>query len=256
MFEVMRALPRNFHFGRRTVPIYRLFVAVGIYFGIVLSTIVAKRNGIPVVPWGLAVASCALAGLIGARIYHLILFRSLYRDSDRPNQLWDRSSAGGGLFGGLFAVAIISPATAAMTGVSFGVFWDYLTIALLIGAIFTRLGCFFNGCCGGRETASRFFALAWPNQRGECKRRIPVQLLEVGWLILAGGGLIYYFPRPHPPGTIALAALAWYGVGRTILEPLREEPDKVARVRINQVFAIFLTFCSVLLLVLLDRTGH
>jgi prolipoprotein diacylglyceryltransferase len=247
--------PRALRFGRWEMSIYKVFVGVGIYLGVAICTMVAKKNGVAVGPLAFAVLTCAVAGLVGARIYHLLVFRSLYRAHAWPNKPWNTSSGGGGLFGGLIAIAVVSPAMAMLAGLSFGVFWDYLSIALLVGAICTRCGCFLNGCCGGRETSTRFFGLYWHNHRGEHKRRIPVQLFEVGWLILAGGGLIYYFPHPHPAGAVAVGVLAWYGLGRFILEPLRAEPDTVFHVRINQFVAGVLVFCAAFLFLLLKKTG-
>lgn len=236
---------------RREISVYKLFVGAGIYFGIAICSIVGGTSGISVMRLALAAAGCAAAGLVGARLYHLILFRASYRSQIRPNELWNTSSGGGGLFGGLLAVVIVSPAMASVAGTSFGIFWDHLSIALLVGAIFTRFGCFLNGCCGGRETAAPFFGLRWHNYHGENKRRIPVQLLEIGWLGIAAGGLIYCFSRPHLAGSLALGVLAWYGLGRFILEPLREEPDTVSRFRINQVIAAVLIMSAAFLFLLL-----
>jgi prolipoprotein diacylglyceryltransferase len=79
-----------------------------------------------------------------------------------------------------------------------------------------------------------------------------VQFLEIGWWILAGIGLLWLWPRSFAPGTYALGVLAWYGLGRFWLEPLREAPDLVAgRVRIDQVVAGLLAVaagCGLLLL--------
>src|SRR5262249_23329927 len=49
---------------------------------------------------------------------------------------------------------------------------------------------------------------------------------------------IWLWPKSFPPGNYALGVLAWYGLGRFFLEPLREAPDLIAgRVRINQCVA-------------------
>ena len=100
-----------------------------------------------------------------------------------------------------------------------------------------RLGCAFNGCCGGRETHG--WCGVWLHDtRGVRRRRVPVQFLEMAWWLLGGIGFIWLWPRSFPPGNYALGVLAWYGLGRFFLEPLREAPDLVAgRVRINQCVA-------------------
>jgi phosphatidylglycerol:prolipoprotein diacylglycerol transferase len=53
------------------------------------------------------------------------------------------------------------------------------------------------------------------------------------------------WPSALPPGSYALAVLAWYGVGRFFLEPLRERPDIMfGQVRINQVVAALLALAA------------
>jgi len=204
---------------------------------------VAERNGIDPIPMALTVVGCATAGLVGARLFHLMLFARRYRGAGFFQSAWDTSLGGAGLFGGLVVIVLLSPLAARILTLPFGIFWDYLLISMVVGAIWTRLGCFCNGCCGGRETSARF-AFRWHNQRGERKKRIPVQLLEIGWITLAGGALIYLFDKPHPVGALALGILAWYGAGRFLLEPLREEPDIAFSTRVNQVIAAIVSLIA------------
>jgi len=117
------------------------------------------------------------------------------------------------------------------------VFWDFLGAGILAGGFWVRLGCAFNGCCGGRETRG-WCGVCLHDTRGVRRRRVPVQFLEMAWLLLGGIGFIWLWPKSFPPGNYALGVLAWYGLGRLFLEPLREAPDLIAgRVRINQCVA-------------------
>src|SRR5437016_1447432 len=229
--------PRFIRFGKRAVSTYKVCLSAGIYFGTLISAMAAKRNGSDPISMALATLGCALAGLVGARLYHLTLFAARSERGQIWHNAWNTSQGGAGLFGGLLAILLVSPVTAVLIHLSFGVFWDHLVVALLVATVWTRLGCFCNGCCGGRESSARFFPLRSHNHKGELKRRIPVQLLEMGWMALAGVALIYFFDRPHPAGAIALGAFAWYGLGRVILESLREEPDIAFSIRINQLIA-------------------
>jgi prolipoprotein diacylglyceryltransferase len=205
-------------------------------------------------PMAVTTLGCAMAGLVGARLFHLMLFAQRYRGGGFFQNAWDTSLGGAGLFGGLIIIVLLSPLAARILRLPFGIFWDYLLISMVVGAIWTRLGCFCNGCCGGREISARF-AFRWHNHRGERKKRIPVQLLEIGWISLAGGVLIYLFDKPHPSGALALGVLAWYGVGRFLLEPLREEPDIAFSTRVNQVIAAIVSLIAGfwLLVLLYDR---
>ena len=113
----------------------------------------------------------------------------------------------------------------------------HLLAGILAGGFWVRLGCAFNGCCGGRETRG-WCGVCLHDTRGVRRRRVPVQFLEMAWWLLGGIGFIWLWPKSFPPGNYALGVLAWYGLGRFFLEPLREAPDLIAgRVRINQCVA-------------------
>ena len=99
----------------------------------------------------------------------------------------------------------------------------------------------FNGCCVGRETKAPL-SVPLHDTRGVSKPRIPVQFLEMAWWLI---GLAVLWPGALPPGSYALAVLAWYGVGRFFLEPLREQPDVIpGGVRIDQVVAALLAVAA------------
>ena len=70
---------------------------------------------------------------------------------------------------------------------------------------------------------------------------MPVQYLEMAWWLLRGLAFLMLWPTPLTPGSYALGVLAWYGVGRCLLEPLREHPEVLfGRIRIDQLIAALL----------------
>jgi prolipoprotein diacylglyceryltransferase len=71
-----------------------------------------------------------------------------------------------------------------------------------------------------------------------------VQWFEIGWWLLAGVGLVWLWAYSLPAGTYAALGLSWYGWGRFCLEPLREQTDRVAGVRINQLVAALLALVA------------
>ncbi|MGC2627525.1 MAG: prolipoprotein diacylglyceryl transferase family protein [Candidatus Udaeobacter sp.] len=247
--------PRVIPFGERSVSTFKLCLVAGIYFGTLTCAAVAERNGIDPIPMALATVGCAMAGLIGSRHFHLMLFARRYRGGGFFQSAWNTSLGGAGLFGGLVVIVLLSPLAARILRLPFGMFWDYLLISMVVGALWTRLGCFCNGCCGGRET-SKPFAFRWHNHRGERKKRIPVQLLEIGWIALAGGMLIYLFDKPHAAGALALGGFAWYGAGRFFLEPLREEPDIAFSIRVNRLIAVIVSLIAASWLLILQCSRY
>jgi phosphatidylglycerol:prolipoprotein diacylglycerol transferase len=236
--------PRFFKVGGYRVSAYKVFLCIGIYSGILVSAAVAARSGIPPLRMGAGSLACAISGLFGARIYHLIVFAPHYLRERSWTAAWDSRRGGWSVFGALLPIAPLSFLVASVLLIPPAVFFDHMIWGIVVGAIWVRFGCICNGCCGGRGTQGW---LAWRahNVQGANKRRIPVQLLEMGWWLLALGGLFFLWGRPFSPGTFALAGLGWYGLGRFWLEPLRETPDLVfGRVRINQVVAACLAIAA------------
>ena len=53
--------------------------------------------------------------------------------------------------------------------------------------------------------------------------------------LVACAGLIWLWPKQLPAGCYGFAVLGWYGLGRFWLEPLRQKPDVLHGVRVDQV---------------------
>lgn len=229
--------PRYFRIAGRWVNSYKVFLCVGIYLGILVSAAGAQSSGISPLRVGLGSLALALIGLAGARVYHLLVYHALYFGKNARQSVWNSKDGGWSVFGAFLAMAPCSFAAARLLHVPASVFWDFIGAGILAGGFWARLGCAFNGCCGGRETRGR--CGVWLHDtRGVRRRRVPVQFLEMAWWLLGGIGFIWLWPKSFPPGNYALGVLAWYGLGRFFLEPLREAPDLIAgRVRINQCVA-------------------
>jgi phosphatidylglycerol:prolipoprotein diacylglycerol transferase len=238
--ETSLDFPRYFKIGRYRISAYQAFLCIGIYTGTLVSAAVAQGSGISPLLMGLGCVSCALLGMVGARIFHLIVLA--------PNgrfwaEAWNPQRGGWSVFGGL-VILPFSVVLAALLGIPLAVYWDHMILGIVAFAVWGRFGCVCNGCCGGKQT-TKWYGLRLHDTRGVRQRRIPVQWLEIGWWLLAGAGLLWLRPHSLPPGSYALGVLSWYGLGRFWLEPLRERPDLVAgRVRVNQVVAALLALVT------------
>jgi prolipoprotein diacylglyceryltransferase len=232
-----RGYPRDFRILGRWVNSYKVLLCVGVYLGVLFAAWLASQQGRSPLAMGLGYLACGLLGLVGARIYHLLVYARRYfgRAADQP--LWDGSQGGWNVFGSLLLLGPMSFLIARGFGATAGEFWDPMGGGILLGGFFVRLGCVFNGCCVGRAT-TLWCGVRLHDVRGIIKRRLPVQYLEMAWWLLGFAMFVWLEPRAYPPGTYALGVLAWYGAGRFWLEPLRESPDLLwGRLRINQVVA-------------------
>jgi prolipoprotein diacylglyceryltransferase len=245
------AFPRYFRIFGRWVSAYKVGLCIGIYAGVLTSAAVAERSGISPLAMGMGGLASAIAGLFGARLYHLAVFARDYSSRGWAGA-WDSRRGGWSVFGALPPLALVSLLASRYLAIPLATFWDCMMIGVVVGAVPVRVGCLLNGCCGGRETSSGL-GLRLHDQNGVRRRRIPVQLLEIGWWLLAATALLLGRDLPLAPGARALGVLAWYGAGRFWLETLRESPDRVlGRLRVNQLVAGALAIGAGVAILLLD----
>lgn len=235
--EARIGYPRFFNIGGYWLNSYKLFLIIGIYVGSIVSAGLGEMAGRSPLRVGLAAAVSALLGLIGARLYHVLIHARMFFSPESRYLLWDTHRGGWGVFGALITFAPASYVSAAMLGDSPTLLWDFMSGGVLAGGFWIRFGCAFNGCCVGRPTDG-----LWPVRLHDIdlqyKSRVPVQYLEMAWWLLGCVMFMLIWPRSLPPGSYALGVMAWYGVGRFFLEPLREDPEIVlGRIPINQVMA-------------------
>jgi phosphatidylglycerol:prolipoprotein diacylglycerol transferase len=237
VFTANARLPRYFTFFGCSVSAYKFFLCVGIYAGTLTTAAWASASGLSPLRVGLAAMVCALVGMVGARLYHLIVYAPIYIRQRSVSALWDTKAGGFSVFGAFFTFVPVSFVAAAWLGIPIAVLWDQMAIGVLAGGFWVRLGCVFNGCCVGRVSNAPL-SVSLHDTRGVTKRRLPVQFLEMAWWLAGLVAFLMIGPSALRLGSYALAVLTWYGVGRFFLEPLRECPDIVfGKVRINQVVA-------------------
>jgi phosphatidylglycerol---prolipoprotein diacylglyceryl transferase len=242
--------PRELRICGHWINSYKVFLCVGIYVGVVVSAVTAESSGFSPLRMGLGSLACAVAGLAGARIYHVLSHLSDYAQQRLWRAMWDSRSGGWSVFGALPAMVPLSFLLLQVLRIPTGTFWDCMGAGILAGGFWVRLGCVFNGCCVGRETTG-WFGVRLHDVRLQYKRRIPVQFFEMFWWLLGMAGFVALWPQSFPSGTYALGVLSWYGVGRFWLEPLRESPDVISGgIRVNQLVAgLLATIAGIMLVV-------
>jgi prolipoprotein diacylglyceryltransferase len=240
--ELMPGFPRYFKIGRHWVSAYKFFLCIGIYVGTLVSAAVAQASGISPLLMGVGCVSCAILGMFGARIFYLVVFASRFATNHFWADVWNPKRGGWSVFGALIVVPY-SFLLVDWLRIPLAVYWDHMIWGIVSGAVFIRFGCVCNGCCSGRRT-TKWFGIQQHDTRGNRHRRIPVQWLEIAWWLLALVGLIWFWPNSFASGSYALGGMAWYGLGRFWLEPLRERPDVMAGIRVNQLVAALIALLA------------
>lgn len=192
-----------------------VLVVVGAAAALSVQALLAVHLGLSVIRlFGVSLVACLL-GVAGAKVYYLAWHREARRAPLR---------AGMCIQGFVLAAIAGLVAGSYLTGVDVGAALDVSVAGLMLGMVIGRFGCFLGGCCAGRLTASRWGL--WSSDRRLGARRVPTQLLEAGLAaaIAAAAWIAIWAGRPHPAGTVFVAAVAAYTLGRQLLFPLRDVP--------------------------------
>jgi phosphatidylglycerol:prolipoprotein diacylglycerol transferase len=227
--------------SRRRLSAYQWFLAAGCFAGVIAGSLTPSAQEIGRANFALAASLLIVPALLGARIWFVLLHWASFRQE--PSVIWLRSGGGSALYGGLLVAVPISIPLLALAGLRFGAFWDAASVTMLVGLLFTRIGCSLNGCCRGVET-TRWFGIRLPDERGNWRRRVPTQLLEAAWAALALVVAVVIEGRLPFAGFLFLAVLAGYGALRLALDRTRAE--RVGR-RANLVASALLVSAGVAL---------
>ena len=206
-----------FRCGPVTVYSYPAFLYVGIVCGLFAELAAANWIHLDLNRVLIATTLLLVVALFGARLLYVVTNRV----GVRP-RLWPVRGGGAAMYGGLLVAVPLSPAVLIPLELPVRAFWDVASFTMVIGLIFTRVGCLLNGCCVGRPS-SHWSAMNLPNHRGEWTERLPTQMFEALWgtVVLAGAAMLW--PRLPFPGALFLFAIGAYGAGRIHLEKMRDD---------------------------------
>jgi phosphatidylglycerol:prolipoprotein diacylglycerol transferase len=175
-----------------------------LYLGSVAGTLAAAAAAPDQLAVRVALATTVLIvpALVGSRLLYVLTHLDAYRG--RRRLAVRRSAGGGAMYGGLILALPLSLPLLRVLDVPLGIYWDAAVFALLVGMIFTRVGCLLHGCCRGT-------------------RRIPTSVLEAALAcVLLTGAFALHGSVPFD-GALFLGALAAYATGRLALDFTRAE---------------------------------
>lgn len=142
--------PDLFSIGPVTIHTYGVFVAMGIFSGVILAMKLGEQEGLSPSIISDICFLIIISGVIGARLGYIIINTSYYIKYPLETlKIWK-----GGL---VFIGALI---TACMSGAWYinRYHWDFWTIgdilapSIALGQAIGRIGCFMAGCCYGKPT--------------------------------------------------------------------------------------------------------
>ena len=205
---------------------YGIIIALGLLMALLFCMKQRKKYGISEddlldgLLWGIPF------GIIGARLYYVIFYLDLYRNSDGTINwreviaIWDGGLA---IYGGVIATVIVALLLSRRRKFKIGAMLDLVVMGLLIGQIFGRWGNFMNREAFGAETT-----LPWRMQltttAGTLIEVHPTFLYESLWNLIGLLLIVFVVSKARRfDGENTWFYFLWYGIGRFWIEGLRTD---------------------------------
>ena len=220
-------LPKLISIGNFFLPTYGTLVALGFLAGLFVTLRLAKRAGLPQEPITNLVIYCALAGLVGAKLFMILFDLKMYWNDPGSLFSWNTLQAAGVYQGGFLLALLTAILYMRRQHLPAWETCDAFTPGLALGQAIGRIGCFSAGCCWGTATHVPW-AVTFTNPQAANLTSVPLgiplhptQLYESFADALIFLALYYRFNKQHTAGTILGWYLALYSAARFAIEFFR-----------------------------------
>lgn len=231
---------------------YGVLIAMGMVLAFLYAGYRAKQNGIildDLLDMGLF---AVIFGVIGARLYYVIMEHDSYHSFYDVIAIWNGGLAiYGGVIGGALAVFCVAKYKSRKgKKISFPLCADMILPGVMIAQSLGRWGNFFNGEAYGGvvpEGSLLYFLRMgiFPNNIYSGISDIayvhPTFLYESLWNVLGFVLINVFYKKKKFDGEVGLWYVTWYGFGRMLIEGLRTDSLYVGPIRISQLVG-FLCF--------------
>ena len=248
--------PILFRSGGLTVYAYGFFVGLGFIVGLILAVRSARKQGVPFERVVDLFFYSLLSAIVGSRaLFVLINFDSFRGHLLSIFRIWE-----GGLvfYGGLILAVAVSIAYMRWHRLPIWKLTDLFSPPVALGLVFGRIGCFFAGCCYGKETFLPW-AVTFTDPGSLARLNVPLhptQLYEAACGLAIFLFLIWKAPRKAFDGQILWLFLLFYSVVRFFVESLRDDPRGFVFKNLlstSQAIGILLAIASLFMLFYLQR---
>lgn len=219
--------PKLISIGSFFLPTYGTLVAIGFLAALWITLRLARRAGLPAEPITNLAIYCALAGLIGAKLFMILFDFNEYWNNPRSIISLSTLQAAGVYQGGLLLAVITAIVYMRRNHLPGLETCDVFAPGLAAGHAIGRIGCFAAGCCWGIECRLPW-AVTFKNP--EAARLVgvplgvplhPTQLYESFAEAVIFWFLYRRIYKPHATGEIIGLYLVLYSTVRFLVEFVR-----------------------------------
>src|SRR3954447_12188457 len=222
--------PKLVSFGSFFIPTYGVLVALGFLLALSVTVRLARRSGLPSEKVVNLAVYCAMAGIIGAKLFMFLFDLPTYLRNPGEIFTLETLQAAGVFHGGLIVALVFAAWYIRKESLPVLATMDCFAPGIALGQAVGRLGCFAAGCCWGKECSLpwgvRFrsdFAAPVPLD----KTLHPAQLYESAADFLIFAFLYRRFQSSSKSGEIIGLYLVLYSVARFFVEFFREHEQSL-----------------------------
>lgn len=142
--------PRLLELGPITVYTYGVLLAAAYLFGLQLARVRASARGLDanrILDLGIYII---ISALVGAKLLLLVTDFQTFRSN--PAELLNLVREGGVFYGGLIVAVTVALVYIKRAGLPLWTTCDVFAPGIALGHVIGRFGCFFAGCCFGKQT--------------------------------------------------------------------------------------------------------
>ena len=247
---------RILQIGNFSIHYYGLIIAIGLALAVIYGLRRSKAFGLTqdhILDGALMIVPFAI---VCARIYYCAFSWDSFKDD--PISMLYIWNGGIAIYGGVIGAALGILAFCKFKKISIGATLDLVALGFLIGQAIGRWGNFMNREAFGAEVSQGyFFAMGLFNRYlGEYQYFHPTFLYESLWNAVGFVALHFLSKKRQYDGQIALGYVAWYGLGRTIIEGLRTDSLWWGPFRVSQLLAAVSCIAAVVVLLVQAFRSH
>lgn len=228
---------------------YAIIIVFGMLVAYLVCNKIRKEFGVKENDFLDCILYTVIIAFVGARLTYVLGDLDSFHSFMDVIAVWNGGLA---IYGGIIFAAISVIVICKIKKISFGSMLDIMAIGLLIGQIIGRWGNFVN-----IEVYGKLTTLPWAmgiGYYGDGPSMLvhPLFMYEILWNLI-GFILIFGYRKMRKfDGEVFLWYMAWYGLGRGLMEPLRDSEFNLTLfgVRIMMVLAFALCVLSLITIVI------
>ncbi len=246
--------PRGFSLGSLDVRFYGIIIAVGLLLAVLYGLRRSNQFGIK--------QDDILDGILGIVPFSIICARAYYcafaweEFAANPISVLYIWQGGIAIYGAVIGAFIGVVVLCLIKKIKLPALLDLVCLGFLIGQSIGRWGNFFNREAFGAETECFIRMGLYDNVAGLWHYYHPTFLYESLWNLAGFVALHFLSKKRQYDGQIALGYVAWYGLGRTLIEGLRMDSLYWGPFRVSQLLAAVSCFAAATVLTVLAFRKH